>query len=44
MTGALMQAKERAAKDRAYFKDPKVVADYASARKRNEMDVKFCWK
>jgi hypothetical protein len=41
---AIVNAKERAAKERAYFDDPKTREDYYAARKRNEADVKFCWK
>ena len=40
---ALANAKERAAKERAYFDDAKTVATYYETRKRNEADVKFCW-
>ena len=41
---AIASAKDRAAKERAFFDDPKSVADYYALRKRNEADVKFCWK
>ena len=41
---ALADAKERAAKERAYFADAKNVETFYATRKRNEMDVKFCWK
>ena len=41
---ALAEAKERAAKERAYFADPKNVAEFAASRARNDMDAKFCWK
>jgi hypothetical protein len=40
---ALANAKERAAKERAYFDDAKTAAAYSETRKRNEADVKFCW-
>lgn len=40
---AVANAKERAAKERAYFDDAKTVAAYYETRKRNEADVKFCW-
>jgi hypothetical protein len=40
---AIANAKERAAKERAYFDDAKTVAAYYETRKRNEADVKFCW-
>ena len=41
---AIAGAKERAAKERAYFDDPKTVETYYATRKQNEADVKFCWK
>jgi hypothetical protein len=41
---AIANAKERIAKERAYFEDAKNVAEFAALRKRNEADVKFCWK
>jgi hypothetical protein len=41
---ALVNAKERAAKGSAYFDDPKTREDFYATRKRNEADVKFCWK
>jgi hypothetical protein len=41
---AIVAARERAAKERAYFDDPKAVEDYYATRKRNEAGVKFCWK
>jgi hypothetical protein len=41
---AIANAKERAAKERAYFDDAKNVESYYATRKRNEADVKFCWK
>jgi len=41
---ALAEAKERAAKERTYFADPKNVAEFAASRTRNDMDAKFCWK
>jgi hypothetical protein len=41
---ALANAKERAAKEKAYFADAKNAAEFTAARKRNEADVKFCWK
>jgi hypothetical protein len=40
---ALANAKERAAKEKAYFADAKNAADFTAARKRNEADAKFCW-
>lgn len=41
---AVANAKERAAKERAYFDDPKNVDAYYATRKRNEADVKYCWR
>jgi len=41
---AIANAKERAAKESAYFDDPKNVEMHYATRKRNEVDVKFCWK
>ena len=41
---AIANAKERAAKERAYFDDPKTLEAYYATRKQNEADVKFCWK
>jgi hypothetical protein len=41
---ALANAKERAAKESAYFDDPKTREDFYATRKRNDADVKFCWK
>jgi hypothetical protein len=41
---ALANARERAAKERAYFDDAKNVEAFYATRKRNEADVKFCWK
>ena len=41
---ALANAKERAAKERRYFDDAKNVEAFYATRKRNEADVKFCWK
>ena len=41
---ALAKAKEDDAKERAYFDDPKTVEAFYATRKRNEADVKFCWK
>jgi hypothetical protein len=40
----LAAAKERAAKEAAYFADAKNAAEFAATRKRNEADAKFCWK
>jgi hypothetical protein len=41
---AIASAKDRAAKERAYFDDAKTVESYYATRKRNETDVKYCWK
>ena len=41
---AIANAKERAAKERAYFADAKTVEAFYATRKRNDADVKFCWK
>jgi hypothetical protein len=41
---ALANAKERAAKEKAYFADAGNAADFTAARKRNEADSKYCWK
>ena len=41
---AVADAKERAAKERAYVDDPDNVAAMTAARKQNEADVRFCWK
>jgi hypothetical protein len=41
---AIANAKERAAKESAYFADPKNVESYYATRKKNEADQKFCWK
>ena len=40
---AIADAKERAAKESAYFDDAKNVEAYYATRKRNEADIKFCW-
>jgi hypothetical protein len=41
---AIAAAKQRAAKEHAYFDDPKNVAAFRAARARNGADEKFCWK
>jgi hypothetical protein len=41
---AIVSAKERATKERAYFNDVKAREAYYATRKKNEADVKFCWK
>ncbi len=41
---AIANAKERAVKESAYFDDAKTREAYYTTRKRNEADVKFCWK
>lgn len=40
----LANAKERFAKERAYFADAKNREEFYATRKRNEADEKFCWK
>ena len=41
---AIANAMERAAKERSYFDDAKNVEAFSATRKRNDADVKFCWK
>jgi len=41
---AIANAKDRAAKEHAYFADAKTVEAFYATRKRNDADVKFCWK
>lgn len=41
---AIANARERAAKERAYFADAKTREAFYATRKKNEADVKFCWK
>ena len=41
---AIASARERAAKERAYFDNAKTREAYYATRKQNEADVKFCWK
>ena len=41
---AIANAKERAAKERAYFDDAKTREAYYATRKRNDVEAKFCWK
>ena len=41
---AITNAKERGAKERAYFDDVKVREAYYATRKQNDADVKFCWR
>lgn len=43
-TRALANAKERAAKERAYFDDAKTREAFYATRKKNDMDAKFCWR
>ena len=40
---SLMKLKANAEKERAYFDNPKSREQFNDARKKNEMDVKFCW-
>ncbi len=44
LAAAVGNAKANAAKERAYFDDPKTVETYYATRKRNEADAKYCWK
>lgn len=41
---AVINAKDRAARERAYFDDAKTREAYYANRKQNEADAKFCWK
>ena len=41
---AIANAKDRAARERAYFDDVKVRDAYYAMRKQNDADVKFCWR
>ena len=41
---ALAAAKERAAKERAYFEDAKNATEFTATRQRNDTDSKYCWK
>lgn len=41
---AIANAKERAVRESAYFDDAKTREAYYATRKRNDADVKFCWK
>jgi sRNA-binding protein len=41
---ALANARQRAAKESAYFDDAKTREAYYATRKKNEADVKYCWK
>jgi hypothetical protein len=41
---ALANARERAAKERAYFDDARNRDAFYAARKRNDADARFCWK
>jgi hypothetical protein len=41
---AIANAKERAARESAYFADPKNAESFFATRKKNEADQKFCWK
>ena len=40
----LATIKDNAAKERAYFDDPKNVAAFAARRKAKQTDEMFCWK
>ena len=41
---AIANAKERGAKERAYFDDVKLREAFYATRKQNDADVKFCWR
>ena len=41
---AIEDAKAAAAKERAYFDDPKSLAAFYEARTNNAMEAKYCWK
>ena len=41
---AIANARERAAKESAYFADAKNRDAFYATRKKNEVDAKFCWK
>ena len=41
---AIANAKDRAAKESAYFDDARNVAVFSATRKRTEADARFCWK
>ena len=41
---AIANAKERGAKERAYFNDVKLHEAFYATRKQNDADVKFCWR
>ena len=40
---AVQSIRAAAEKERAYFDDPKHVAEFLATRKKNDMDAKFCW-
>jgi hypothetical protein len=41
---AIANAKERAAKEHAYFEDAKNRDAFYAKRKQNDVDAKFCWQ
>ena len=41
---AVANARERAAKEDAYFADRKNLDAFYATRKANDAEVKFCWK
>ena len=43
LTRSIAGIREGAAKERAYFDDPKTVEAFYAERKKNEADVKYCW-
>ena len=44
LKAAIDHLNENAAKARAYFDDPKNLADFSQKRKANGADAKFCWR
>jgi hypothetical protein len=41
---SIAEQKTYAERERARFDDPKLAAEFAATRKKNEADDKFCWK
>jgi hypothetical protein len=41
---AIKTVKANAAEERAYFDDARNASQFAAARKKNEADVKYCWR
>lgn len=44
LADAIKIIKDDASKERAYLDDPKSAADFAASRKKNDVDVKYCWR